>query len=100
MYQSSCGNNLINATFKMSKNQYWRQNTLIVPKIPEIYANSAVGMPAKDLLDHPIAEYLGAVKRITTIRELSRITFKNEYEAIPHEKFLNALNQRTDGFKS
>ena len=82
----------ISSIFTMSENQYWQKNKLLVPKIPEIYATSFIGSPAKDIIDHPIAKYLGSVKRITNIQTLSIITFQNTYEAVTHEDFLKRID--------
>lgn len=64
--------------FDLKPGLTWDKRRLIVPLIPDTLKTGLKGMPARDVVEHPISDMLGPVKRITDMkwRNMSAISFE------------------------
>lgn len=78
----------LTATFRMSSDQNWVGNGLMIPPIPMVMGESLMGQKARDVVDHAIADLLGPVKSIKTRYKRTVIGFENIYDPIDRETLL------------
>lgn len=78
----------LTTSFKMSDNQRWVNNGLMVDALPIIVAESIKGRLAQEVVEHPIADLLGPVKSVNTRGKRSAIRFASIFDPVERKDLL------------